>query len=131
MRFFDSAEVKVLMSAMAALEPLFEVNLAFDIIRKRAEQAIRANPDAMRKALIEDNRSAKEICLTTLHNLVRQDLVSGDNHLIGNRMTLIGDHKLGVFRIILLELVAIGVLSGDDLRVNETELQRELSDRFE
>ena len=123
MRFFRTAEVKILLAAMEAVAPAFGRNLAFDEVRKRAEKTIRSNPDSARRALIEKNRTAREICLTTLVNIVRQDLLSGDERHIGGMRTLVGQQKQALHSTALKELVVIGL-------VTEQEFAREQSARF-
>jgi hypothetical protein len=127
---FKTAEVKLLLATMQTLAPAFERNLAFDEVRKRAEKLIRENPDAARRALVEQNRTSKEICLTTVVNIVQEDLRSGEQRHIGGMPTLIGTQWMGMYTTALRQLVEIGFLSEDDRRVNETEFRREMSERF-
>jgi hypothetical protein len=104
--------------------------LAFDEVRRRAEQAITSNPDAARRALIEKNRTAGEVCLTTLVNIVRQDLLSGDERHIGGLLTLVGQQRQALYSTALKELVTIGFLTEDDRELTEKEFANEQSARF-
>jgi hypothetical protein len=128
--FFKTPEVKVLFAAMEAVAPAFAQNLAFDEVRKRAEKTITDNPDSARRALIEENRTAREVCLTTLVNIVRQDLLSGDERHIGGMLTLIGQQRQAIYSIALRELVAIGYLTEEDRKLTEQEFRREQKERF-
>jgi len=127
---FKSAEVKLLIATMQTLAPAFERNLAFDEVRKRAEKRIIDNLDAVRRALVDQNRTPKEVCLTTLVNIVEADLRSGEQRHIGGMLTLIGQQWMGIYSICLRQLVEIGFLSEEDRRLNETEFRRELSELF-
>jgi hypothetical protein len=127
---FKTAEVKLLLATMETLAPAFDRNLAFDEVRKQAEKLITDNPEAARRALLEKNRTPKEVCLTTLVNIVTEDLRSGEQRHIGGMLTLIGTQWMGIYSIALRQLVDIRFLSEDDRRLNETEFRRELSELF-
>lgn len=127
---FKSAEVKLLLATMKTIAPAFERNLAFEGVRKRAEKLISENPQAARQAIVEENRTAKEVCLTALVNIVKRDLRSGEQRHIGGMLTLIGAQWMGIYSIALRQLVEIGFLSEDDRRLNESEFRRELSELF-
>ena len=116
---------------MDDLAPHFENNLAFGEVRKRAEKSIADNPEAARRALVQENRTPQEVCLTVLVNLVKQDLRSGDERHIGGMLTLIGQQRKAIYSTALKQLVAIGFLSEDDRRVNKTEFDRELAELFD
>ena len=130
---FETKEVKLLLATMETLAPAFERNLAFDEVRKRVEKFITANPEGARQALVDENRTPKEVCLTALVNIVKRDLRSGEERYaeyVGRPLTLIGTQWMDIYFIAMEELVKIGFLSEDDRRLNETEFKRELSERF-
>jgi hypothetical protein len=130
---FKTKEVALLLATMEALAPTFEGNLGIDVVRKRAGQYFADNPEEARRALVDENRTPREVCLTALVNLVKGYLRSGEERYpfyVGRPLTLVGQQWMGIYHVAMKELVKIAYLSEDDRRLNVTEFDRELSERF-